>query len=53
MGKIRPNVLGAILVLGGAILAAGVWDHMELATIAVGGVIALGKDIISSDTDKD
>ena len=51
MGTSRPNVMAALIVLGGAIVAAGVWDHMELATIAVGGVIALGKDIINSDKD--
>ena len=49
IGKVRPQIFLAILVLG--ILAAmGTWQGMpEIATGTIGGIIALGMKVLEAE----
>ena len=52
IAKFRPQIFLAICVLG---LAAGLgmkWGYNEVATAAIAGVIALGKDLLNAEIDK-
>jgi len=49
MGKIRPQIFLAILVLG-LLSGVGVWQNMsEIATGCVGGIIALGMKVLEAE----
>ena len=49
MGRIRPQIFLALLILGGA-AGAGIMFHNEVATgTSVGGIIALSMKILESD----
>ncbi len=50
LGKIRPQVLTAVILLGGISLYALRLDIPEIAGVAVAGIIALAKDVIIGDT---
>jgi hypothetical protein len=49
LGKVRPQILAAILGL----LALGLYslrlDHIEVTSLCGAGVIALAKDVLQSD----
>jgi hypothetical protein len=48
LGKVRPQIFLAILVLG-ALSGVGVWQGMaEIATGCTGGIIALGMKVLES-----
>ena len=48
IGKVRPQIFLAIIVLGGR-SAIGVWQgYNEIATGCVGGIIALGMKVLES-----
>jgi hypothetical protein len=49
MGKVRPQIFLAILVLG--ILAYGgtINDIPEIATATIGGIIALGMKVLEAE----
>lgn len=47
---IRPQVLTAILVLGIIAIISIYQDFPEIAGVAGAGIIALSKDVITSDT---
>ena len=49
IGKVRPQIFLAILVLGG-LSGVGVWQGMpEIATGCVGGIIALGMKVLEQE----
>ena len=49
MGKVRPHIFLAILVLG-ALSAIGVWQGFtEIATGCTGGIIALGMKVLEAE----
>ena len=48
-GKVRWQVLIAILVLGAMGLYGLKLGHIEIASLAGAGVIALAKDVLASD----
>jgi len=48
IGKLRPQIFLAIIVLG-AMSALGVWQgYTEIATGCTGGIIALGMKVLES-----
>tara|TARA_R110000824_G_C14924547_1_gene648063 strand:+ start:495 stop:668 length:174 start_codon:yes stop_codon:yes gene_type:complete len=47
---IRPQVLTAILILGTIAIIAMYQNMAEIAGVAGAGIIALAKDVITSDT---
>lgn len=49
MGKLRPQIFLAIIVLG-ALSGVGVWQGFtEIATGCTGGIIALGMKVLESE----
>ena len=50
MTKIRPQVLTAIVGLGVIALVAMFNDMTEIAGVAAAGIIALAKDVITTDS---
>ena len=48
--KIRPQVLAAIMILGIIALVAMFLQYPEIAGVAGAGIIALAKDVITTDT---
>ena len=49
MGKLRPQIFLAIIVLG-LLSGVGVWQGMnEIATGCTGGIIALGMKVLESE----
>ena len=49
MGKLRPQIFLAILVLG-ALSAIGVWQGFtEIATGCTGGIIAVGMKVLEAE----
>lgn len=50
IGKIRPQVFLAICVLGALALVSVRLDLTEIAGVSAAGIIALAKDVISTDT---
>ena len=49
MGKVRPQIFLAILVLG-VMSAIGVWaGYTEIATGCTGGIIALGMKVLEAE----
>ena len=48
-GKVRPQVLAAILGLLALGIAALFLSHIEIASLCGAGVIALAKDVLQSD----
>jgi hypothetical protein len=48
--KIRPQVLAAIIILGIIALIAMFQQYPEIAGVAGAGIIALAKDVITTDT---
>ena len=49
MGKVRPQIFSAILVLG-ILAVVGVQSEMaEIATGTIGGIIALGMKILEAE----
>jgi hypothetical protein len=49
IGRIRPQIFLALLILGGA-AGAGIMFHNEVATgTSLGGIIALSMKILESD----
>ena len=49
MGKLRPQIFLAIIVLG-ILSAVGVWQgYAEIATGCTGGIIALGMKVLESE----
>ncbi len=47
--KIRPQILAAIMVLGGLTYGALLMDQTEVAAIAVTGIVAMATKIIEGD----
>jgi len=47
---LRPQVLSAIAILGAIAIIAMYQDMVEIAGVAGAGIIALAKDVITSDT---
>jgi len=47
---LRPQVLTAILILGIIAIIAMFRDYPEIAGVAGAGIIALSKDVITSDS---
>lgn len=52
IGKIRPQIMVAILGLGALGLYSLRLGSIEVTTACVAGVIALAKDVLQSDSDK-
>tara|TARA_R100000306_G_C4344957_1_gene127184 strand:+ start:336 stop:518 length:183 start_codon:yes stop_codon:yes gene_type:complete len=50
IGHLRPQVLTAIIILGIIAIIAMYEDLPEIAGVAGAGIIALSKDVITSDT---
>lgn len=50
MGKIRPQVFVAIILLGAIAIISVYLGVTEIAGVAAAGIIALAKDVIQSDT---
>tara|TARA_R100000808_G_C2075325_1_gene101235 strand:+ start:116 stop:265 length:150 start_codon:yes stop_codon:yes gene_type:complete len=49
MGKLRPQIFLAIIVLG-LLSGVGVWQgYSEIATGCTGGIIALGMKVLESE----
>ena len=46
---VRPQVLSAIFILGTIAIIAMYQDMVEIAGVAGAGIIALAKDVITSD----
>jgi hypothetical protein len=52
MGKIRPQIFLAIVLLG-AIAVVGIFKSMTEVTVGcVAGIIALSKDVLQSDSNE-
>jgi len=51
LGKIRPQVMVAILALLALGLVGLKLSHLEIASLAGAGIIALAKDVLASDND--
>jgi len=49
IGKIRPQILLAIALLGGITGYAIFADMVEIATGTVGGMVALGMKVLEND----
>ena len=49
MGKLRPQIFLAILVLGGLAWVGILHDLPEVATGTIGGVIALGMKVLEAE----
>lgn len=47
MKSLRPQILMALIILGIAILGGLYYGVNEISTVAIGGVIALGKDLLN------
>ena len=47
----RPQVLSSIFILGAIAIIAMFQDMPEIAGVAGAGIIALAKDVITSDND--
>ena len=49
IGKIRPQIFLAIIVLG-VLSGLGIWqEHSEIATGCTGGIIALGMKLMEAE----
>ena len=48
--RIRPTVALAVLVLGGVAMGALYVGQTEVASVAATGIVAMGRDIIASDS---
>jgi len=49
MGKVRPQIFLAILVLG-ILAGVGAWQQQpEIATGTIGGIIALGMKVLEAE----
>jgi len=49
MGKIRPQILSAILCLS-ALAGLATWAGIsEIATVTIGGIIALGMKVLENE----
>jgi hypothetical protein len=46
---VRPQVLSAVFILGAIAIIAMFQDMAEIAGVAGAGIIALAKDVITSD----
>ena len=49
MGKLRPQIFLAIIVLGILSSIGIVYEYNEIATGCVGGIIALGMTVLESE----
>ena len=49
IGKIRPQILTAILVLGSLSVVGVLNDYNEIASVSIGGIIALGMKLLESE----
>lgn len=50
LGKVRPQIFLALLLLGGIAFMAIHKDSTEIAVGCIAGVIALSKDVLQSDS---
>ena len=50
VGKIRPQVFIAIILLGALAIISVYLGVNEIAGVAAAGIIALAKDVIQTDT---
>ena len=48
--RLRPQILSAIFVLGTIAIIAMYLDMNEIAGVGAAGIIALAKDVITSDS---
>lgn len=49
MGKVRPQILSAIIVLGGLSVIGVLNDYNEIASVSIGGIIALGMKVLEAE----
>ena len=49
MGKIRPQIMAAILLLGALGITAVNLDSMQIVSACVVGIVGLGKDLLNKD----
>ena len=49
MGKVRPQILSAIVVLGGLSVIGILNDYNEIASVSIGGIIALGMKVLEAE----
>lgn len=51
--RVKPQIFALILTITGIGIYALLTNHIEVVTVAVGGLIAFGKDIIKGDVADD
>ena len=49
IGKVRPQILSAIIVLGGLSVIGVLNDYNEIASVSIGGIIALGMKVLEAE----
>ena len=49
LGRIRPQILIAILLMGIIAIYAMITDHTDVASVAVAGMIAVSMKILEAD----
>lgn len=49
VGKLRPQILAAIVVLGGLSVIGILNDYNEIASVSIGGIIALGMKVLEAE----
>ena len=49
IAKIRPQIFLAIIILGAIAIYAMKVGHVEVATATIGGLIALGMNVLEND----
>tara|TARA_Y100000310_G_scaffold223915_1_gene225780 strand:- start:473 stop:625 length:153 start_codon:yes stop_codon:yes gene_type:complete len=49
IGRIRPQIFLALVVLGSVSLYSIMLDHIEVASACVGGIVALGMKVMEGD----
>ena len=49
VGRIRPQIFLALLVLGSVSLYSIMQTHIEVASACVGGIVALGMKVMEDD----
>ena len=49
IGKLRPQIFLAIIVLGGLAALGAMNEYPEIATGTIGGIIALGMKVLENE----
>ena len=49
IGKVRPQILTAILVLGCLSVVGVLHEYNEIASVSIGGIIALGMKVLEAE----